>query len=51
MATRATSPICKNCGLERLICDIAIFAQNDRDIKIEGSDADFTDEFIEDEEK
>ena len=45
--------ICRalNCGLERFICDIAIFAQNDRDIKIEGSDADFTEEYIEDEEK
>ena len=44
--------ICRalDCGLERLICDIAIFAQNDRDIKIEGSDADFTEEFIEEEE-
>lgn len=40
-----------NCGLERLICDIAIFAQNDRNIKIEGSDADFTEEYIEEEEK
>lgn len=39
-----------DCGLERLICDIAIFAQNDRDIKIEGSDADFTEEFIEEKE-
>lgn len=36
-----------NCGLERLICDIAIFAQNDRDIKIEFSDADFSEEIIE----
>lgn len=36
-----------DCGLERLICDIAIFAQNDRDIKIEGSDADFTEEYME----
>lgn len=34
------------CGLERFICDIAIFAQNDRDIKIEGSDTDFYDELI-----
>ena len=44
--------ICRalDCGLERLICDIAIFAQNDRDIKIEGSDADFTEEFIEEAE-
>lgn len=39
-----------DCGLERLVCDIAIFAQNDRDIKIEGSDADFTEEFIEEKE-
>ena len=39
-----------HCGLERLVCDIAICAQNDRDIKIEGSDADFTEEFIEEEE-
>ena len=37
------------CDLSRTICDIAIFAQNDRDIKIEGSDADFTEEFIEEE--
>lgn len=37
------------CDLERLICDIAIFAQNDRDIKIEGSDADFTEEYMEEE--
>ncbi|MBO4481259.1 MAG: TerB family tellurite resistance protein, partial [Bacteroidales bacterium] len=44
--------ICRalDCGLERLVCDIAICAQNDRDIKIEGSDADFTEEFIEEEE-
>ena len=43
--------ICRalDCGLERLICDIAIFAQNDRDIKIEGSDADFTEEYMEEE--
>ena len=33
----------------RMICDIAIFAQNDRDIKIEGSDADFTEEYMEEE--
>lgn len=38
-----------DCGLERLVCDIAIFAQNDRDIKIEGSDADFTEDYIEEE--
>lgn len=38
-----------DCGLERLICDIAIFAQNDRDIKIEGSDANFTEEYMEEE--
>ena len=38
-----------DCGLERLICDIAIFAQNDRDIKIEGSDADFSEEYMEEE--
>lgn len=36
-----------DCGLERLVCDIAIFAQNDRDIKIEGSDANFDEDFIE----
>ena len=36
------------CSLERFVCDIAIFAQNDRDIKIEGSDADFTEKNIED---
>jgi uncharacterized tellurite resistance protein B-like protein len=39
-----------DCGLERLICDIAIFAQNDREIKIEGSNADFTEEKIEEED-
>lgn len=33
----------------RMICDIAIFAQNDRDIKIEGSDADFAEEYMEEE--
>jgi len=33
----------------RMICDIAICAQNDRDIKIEGSDADFTEDFMEEE--
>lgn len=38
-----------DCGLERLVCDIAIFAQNDRSIKIEGSDADFSEEFTEEE--
>ena len=38
-----------DCGLERLVCDIAIFAQNDRDIKIEGSDADFSEEYMEEE--
>jgi len=37
-------------NVARMICDIAICAQNDRDIKIEGSDADFTEEFIEEEE-
>lgn len=44
--------ICRalDCGLERLICDIAIFAQNDRDIKIEGSDANFDEEEITEEE-
>lgn len=43
--------ICKalDCGLERLICDIAIFAQNDRDIKIEGSDANFDEDYMEEE--
>lgn len=43
--------ICRalDCGLERLICDIAILAQNDRDIKIDGSDANFDDEYIEEE--
>lgn len=35
--------------LDRMICDIAIVAQNDREIKIEGSDADFTEEFLEEE--
>lgn len=39
-----------DCGLERLVCDIAIFAQNDRDIKIEGSDANFDEEEITEEE-
>ena len=34
-------------NVARMVCDIAIFAQNDRDIKIEGSDANFDDEFIE----
>ena len=40
--------ICRalDCGLERLICDIAIFAQNDRDIKIEGSDANFDEDEV-----
>ncbi len=33
----------------RMICDIAIFAQNDRDIKIEGSDANFSEEIVEEE--
>lgn len=44
--------ICRalDCGLERLICDIAIFAQNDRSIKIEGSDADFDEDEIKKEE-
>lgn len=36
-------------NVARMVCDIAIFAQNDRDIKIEGSDANFDDEFIEEE--
>ena len=30
----------------KMICDIAIFVQNDRDIKIEGSDSDFMEEFL-----
>ena len=34
------------CNLSALICNIAIVAQNDRDIKIEGSDADFSEEFL-----
>lgn len=40
--------ICRalDCGLERLICDIAIFAQNDRDIKIEGSDTNFDEDEV-----
>lgn len=44
--------ICRalNCGLERLVCDIAIFAQNDRSIKIEGSDANFDEDEITEEE-
>ena len=37
------------CDLSRTICNIAIFAQNDRDIKIEGSDANFDEDFIEEE--
>ena len=43
--------ICRalDCGLERLICNIAIFAQNDREIKIDGSDVIFEEEFIEEE--
>lgn len=36
-------------NVARMVCDIAIFAQNDRDIKIDGSDANFDDEFIEEE--
>lgn len=36
-------------NVARMVCDIAIFAQNDRDIKIEGSDADFTEEYMEEE--
>ena len=35
------------CNLSVLVCNIAIVTQNDRDIKIEGSDADFTEEYIE----
>lgn len=44
--------ICRalNCGLERFVCDIAIFAQNDRSIKIEGSDANFDEDEITEEE-
>lgn len=38
------------CDPARMICDIAIFAQNDREIKIEGSDADFTEEYTEEED-
>lgn len=40
--------VCKALGgnLAKMICDIAIFVQNDRDIKIEGSDSDFTEEFL-----
>lgn len=36
-------------NVARMVCDIAIFAQNDHDIKIDGSDANFDDEFIEEE--
>ena len=41
--------ICRalDCNLAKMICTIAIFAQNDRDIKIEGNDADFTEELVE----
>lgn len=44
--------ICKALGsqLDRLVCDIAIFAQNDRSIKIEGSDANFDEDEITEEE-
>lgn len=40
--------ICRalECGLERFVCDIAIFAQNDRSIKIDGSDANFDEDEI-----
>ena len=40
--------VCKAFGGNpaKMICDIAIFVQNDRDIKIEGSDSDFTEEFL-----
>jgi len=37
-------------NVARMVCDIAIFAQNDRDIKIEGSDANFDEEEITEEE-
>ena len=35
--------------LDRMVCDIAIVAQNNREIKIEGSDADFSEEYVEEE--
>lgn len=38
-----------NSPLDRMVCDIAIVAQNDREIKIEGSDADFSEEYVEEE--
>ncbi|MBQ3991164.1 MAG: hypothetical protein II630_09950, partial [Bacteroidales bacterium] len=43
--------VCEALGfsLERMVLDIAIIAQNDRSIKIEGSDSNF-DEIIEDED-
>ncbi len=36
-------------NVAKMVCDIATITQIDRDIKIEGSDADFTEEFIEEE--
>ena len=44
--------ICRalDCGLERLVCDIAIFAQNDRSIKIDGSNSNFDEDEITKEE-
>ena len=36
-------------NLAKTICSIAILAQNDRDIKIEGSDADFSEQILEEE--
>lgn len=43
--------ICRalNCGLERFVCDIAIFAQNDRSIKIDGSNSNFDEDEISEE--
>ena len=40
--------ICRalDCGLERLVCDIAIFAQNDRSIIIDGSNSNFDEDEI-----
>jgi uncharacterized tellurite resistance protein B-like protein len=37
------------CDLAALICNIAIVAQNDRNIKIEGSDTDFSEDILEEE--
>ena len=43
--------ICQALGadLSRMVRTIDIFAQNDCDLKIEGSDTDFTEEFMDEE--